>query len=260
MPALVDTHAHLDLLLEEGLPVTEALAGARKAGVAKIMTIGIDLPSSAAAVRLAEEHEEVFAAVGVHPNSADGYDSGVEKELRALGASPKVVAIGEIGLDYYRDRSPRDRQRAAFRRQLELAVELSLPVCVHSREASEDVLRVLGTLRPRPAGILMHCFSGDIRLAGKMLELGCHIALAGPVTFRNATTTAEVARSIPLDRLLLETDSPFLAPHPHRGKRNEPALLPLVAQRVADLREISLDEVAEATTANANKLFGLDRR
>ncbi len=255
---LIDTHAHLDLLEEEGLPVAQAVLRARDAGVEAIVTIGIDVPSSRRAVEIARRNENVYAAIGVHPHGSEGYDTSAERELRAMAAEPRVVAVGEIGLDYYHDRSPRERQRAAFRHQLELAIDLGLPICVHSRDASEDVLRILEGQRLKPKGILMHCFDGDGSLAERMLGLGCRISLAGPVTFKNAAKAASIAGSIPLERLLLETDSPYLAPHPHRGTRNEPALLPLIGRRIAELRGVPVEEVARATTGNARRFFGLE--
>lgn len=256
MRRLIDTHAHLDLLAADGVPVEVALAHARDAGVERIVTIGIDVPSSREAVRLADEHDEVFATVGVHPHDAEYYDSQAEDELRALAAHPKVVAIGEAGLDYYRDRSPRDRQRLAFRRQLELAADLGLPVCIHCRDASQDLLRILTRQPRKPDTMVLHCFSGDEVLSSKMVELGCYISMAGPATFRNAKVSARVAQVVPLERLLIETDCPYLAPDPHRGTTNEPALLPIIADRIAQLRGITPAEVASATTSNASRVFG----
>lgn len=257
VPALVDTHAHLDLLAGEGVPVAEAIARARDAGVERIITIGIDLATSREAVKIAEAHEGVYATVGVHPHDSAGYESHIEGELRALASSPRVVAVGEIGLDYYRDRSPRDRQRIAFRHQLDLAVELGLPVCIHCRDASQDLLRILTEHTRKPETMVLHCFSGDVKLAAKMIAMGCHISLAGPVTFKNAANAEDVAKSVPLDRLLIETDCPYLAPHPHRSKTNEPALLPIIAERIAELRGLTLAAVADATTSNARGVFGL---
>lgn len=257
---LIDTHAHLDLLSAEGLPVADAIERARKAGVESVITIGIDLESSRVAARLAQTHEGVYATVGVHPHSADNYETHIEGELRKLAAQGRVVAIGEVGLDYYRDRSPRDRQRAAFRHQLGLAAEVGLPVCIHSREASQDLQRILSEDIRKPDTMVLHCFSGDERLAAMMVEMGCYISLAGPVTFKNAVAAARVAETVPLERLLIETDCPYLAPHPHRGARNEPALLPLIAQRIAQLRGIDAAEVAVATTANAIRVFGLGQK
>lgn len=256
--SLVDTHAHLDLLASEGVPVDVALERARQAGVRKIITVGIDLETSREAVRLADTNPDVYAAVGVHPHNSEQYDTHTERALRELASHPRVVAIGEIGLDYFRDRSPRERQRAAFRHQLGMAIDLGLTVCVHSREASQDVLRILSRDSIRPKATVMHCFNGDQALAVKMIELGCHLSLAGPVTFTNASRTAQAAAAVPLEALLLETDCPYLAPHPHRGETNEPALLPLIAGHIAELRGISIEEVARATTGNAQRVFGLD--
>lgn len=260
MTGLVDSHAHLDLLAREGVPVAQALDRARDAGVEQIVTIGIDVVSSREAVALAERYEQVYATVGVHPHNAACYESHVESELRAYAAHPKVVAVGEIGLDYYRDRTPRDRQRHTFRQQLDLAVAVGLPVVIHCRDASEGLLRILTEHRQLPRAVLLHCFSGDELLATKMVEIGCHISLAGPVTFKNAEKAARVAQSVPPGRLLIETDCPYLAPHPYRGRTNEPALLPLVAARIAELRGTDIEHVAHATTANARRFFGLQAR
>jgi len=256
-PRLVDTHAHLDLLDREGIAVGDAVARARDAGTGRIITVGINLESSREAVRIAEAYEGVFAVIGVHPHDSAGYESHIERELRALAASPRVVAIGEVGLDYYRDHSPRDRQRIAFRHQLDLAAELGLPVCIHCRDASQDCLRILTEHARKPDTVVLHCFSGDERLAAKMVDMGCYISLAGPITFKNAVDAARVAQSVPLDRLLIETDCPYLAPVPYRGKTNEPALLPLIAERIAELRGIPVADVARATTANARDVFDL---
>ncbi len=264
-PLLVDTHAHLDLMEDEtaaavaaGLsPAAAAVAAATAAGVGLVITIGIDLASSARAVELASQFPEVYAAVGMHPQVGSAVDDAVMRRLRELAAHPKVVAIGETGLDFYRNRSPHSDQERAFLAHISLARELALPLIIHDREAHAQTLAILREADLPHGTVVMHCFSGDAEMARECLELGCYISIAGPVTFRNARRLQEVVEQLPLDRILLETDSPFLAPHPHRGKPNSPAMLPLIAQSVADLQSLSLASVAKATSANAQKVFGL---
>jgi TatD DNase family protein len=211
---------------------------------------------------LAQQYAGIYAAVGVHPHDAKTLDAAALEELRALARSPHIVAIGEIGLDYYRDLSPRDVQRRAFQQQLELAADLGLPVIIHDRDAHDDTLAMLSewraTLGARnsPSGVL-HSFSGDVAVAERAIEAGFCIGVSGPVTYRKADQTREVARAVPLDRLLIETDAPYLTPQPYRGKRNEPAYVRSVAQAVAEARGLTLAQVAVQTTANAAALFRL---
>jgi len=254
---LVDTHCHLDFpQFDADRAAVWERAGA--AGVIVLIDPGTDLPSSRRAISLAEQHQGIYAAVGVHPHDAASLDEPALAELRRLAAHPKVVAIGEIGLDYARDLSPRDRQRAAFEAQLGLAAELSLPVIVHQREAAADVLAALRGWagQPEPGGVL-HAFSGDLDMARQAVDWGFYIGIAGPLTFTNARQLPEIAGWAPAGRLLLETDAPYLTPHPHRGQRNEPAYLRLTAQRLAELRRISPDELARQVTDNARRLFRL---
>ena len=261
---LVDTHAHLDFeKFDRDRPAV--LARAREAGVVAIVTIGVDLPSSQEAVALAEAHEAVYATVGMHPHDAKALDGEVLARLRDLGGHEKVVAVGEIGLDFYRDLSPRDVQRRAFRAQLAWAARLGKPVVIHDREAHGQIMEVLSGWAVEQGGSplegrlgVLHTFSGDLVMAERAIELGFYLSISGPVTYKNARRLAEVVRAVPLERLLVETDSPFLAPHPHRGKRNEPAYVHLVAERVAEIKGLPLDKVAAATTANAERLFGFE--
>jgi TatD DNase family protein len=261
---LVDTHAHLDFSKFDG-DRPAVLSRAWAAGVVAIVTIGVDLPSSEQAVALAEAHDGVYATVGMHPHDAKALDGNVLARFRELGCHEKVVAVGEIGLDFYRDLSPREVQRRAFQAQLAWAAQLGKPVVIHDRDAHDEIMEVLaiwaGEQRGSPLegrlGVL-HTFSGDRAMAERAVELGFYLSVAGPVTYPNAGQLREVVRAVPLDRLLVETDCPFLAPHPHRGKRNEPAYVRLVAERVAALKDRPLDEVAEATTANARRLFGFE--
>lgn len=260
---LIDTHAHLDFGQFDD-DRNAVLDRAWQAGLIAIITIGIDLKTSRAAVALAEAHERVFATVGFHPHDAKRADAVALAELRELAQHPRVVAIGEMGLDFYRDRSPRDVQRRVFRRQLQIAAELGKPVVVHDREAHADTLEILQqwiaesqTTFSEYRGVL-HCFSGNLALAQAVIELGFFIGVDGPITYRNARKLPDIVKALPLDRLLVETDAPFLTPHPHRGQRNEPAYVRLVAEKIADTKNLPLEEVAQATTANAKALFQLD--
>jgi TatD DNase family protein len=262
---LIDTHAHLDFSQFDG-DLRNVLQRAGEAGVASIVTMGYDLDSSREAVALAKEHANLRACVGVHPHEAAQASPQVLDSLKELSGPPEVVGIGEIGLDYYRDRSPRDAQRRVFERQLETALDVGKPVVVHDREAHADVMTTLrdwskaassgkGALRP-PLGVI-HCFSGDEAMARELFELGFYVSVAGPVTFSKATELQELVRRLPLGRLLVETDCPFLAPHPYRGKRAEPAHVRLVASKIAEVKDVSLEEVARVTTDNARTLFRL---
>ncbi|MEA3460062.1 MAG: TatD family hydrolase [Chloroflexota bacterium] len=252
---LIDTHVHLDFPQFEG-DREEVIERALAAGVWRIINVGTDLASSRRAVALAEAHPQIYAAVGVHPHDAKTLTDKALTELRELARHPRVVAIGEIGLDFYRDLSPRDIQREALEQQLALAQELGKPVVIHDREAHAEVMEILRR-RQGLRGVL-HCFSGSLEMAREAIELGFHISVAGPVTFENARRLLEIVRQLPLERLLIETDCPYLAPHPHRGRRNEPAYVRLVAQRIATLKEVPLETVAHTTTDNARALFGLE--
>jgi TatD DNase family protein len=262
---LVDSHCHLD---DQRFDADReaVIARAMENGVACIVNPGVDLPSSCAAVALAQKHEHIHAAVGIHPHDAKTLDADALEQLKRLARSPQVVAIGEIGLDYYRNLSPRDVQRRAFEMQLEMAAELGLPVIVHDRDAHDDVLAMLSswslslraprsTLNGKPG--VLHSFSGDVALARRAEALGFYIGISGPVTYKNADQTREVARAILLERLLIETDAPYLTPQLHRGKRNEPAYVRLVAQAVAEARGLTLEQVAAQTWANTTALFRL---
>jgi TatD DNase family protein len=255
---LVDTHAHLDFPQFDN-DRERVIERAATADVKAIINVGADLVSSQAAVALAEAYPQVYAAVGVHPHDAKTLTKEVLEELRALASHPKVVAIGEIGLDFYRDLSPRDKQRQAFRQQLALAREVGKPVIIHDREAHKEVMAILRRWAEgshESVGVL-HCFSGNLAMAQEAIELGFYISIAGPVTFQNARRLRELVRQLPLEKLLIETDCPYLTPHPHRGKRNEPAYVKFVAQEVARVRATSLEEVARSTSDNAHSLFAL---
>jgi TatD DNase family protein len=255
---LTDTHCHLDFNDFEK-DRAAVLARAWEAGLEHILIPGIDLASSRVALALAESHPRLFAAIGVHPSSAATWDGRTLESLEALAAHPKVVAIGEIGLDYYRDRAPRPLQRQVFEAQLDLARRLHLPVVVHTRNASEasrgctaDSLQMLA--EAAVMGVL-HSFSGNQAEAEAALALGLALGFTGPITFKTAEALRQVAASVPLDRLLIETDSPFLTPHPRRGQRNEPAFVRYVAEKLAEIHNQPPPVVAEQTTVNARRLF-----
>ncbi len=253
---LVDTHVHLDDAAFA--PDLDAvLARARGAGVRGFVSVGTSVASSRRAVALAEQHRDVYAAVAIHPHDAAEATPEALAALEDLARHPKVVAIGETGLDWYRDFAPRDAQLWALRAHLDLARHHGLPVIVHCREAYADVLEVLAAYPD--LCVIMHCFSGSLEVARVCLDRGYYLGLGGPVTYRNARRATEVARYVPPDRVLLETDAPYLPPEPHRGRRNEPAYLPLVAQAVARARDVAPGTVAELTSANARVAFGLGR-
>ena len=255
---LVDTHCHLDFedlaAEQEGI-----LARAKQVGVEQIITIGIDLPTSRRAIALAETNGMIYATIGIHPHNACALSSKDLQELLTLGRKSQVVAYGEIGLDFYRNYKSRPVQISCLQEQLNVARQLGLPVVIHDREAHEEVLQILLKQEAWEIGGAMHCFSGDWSFAKKCLDLGFYLSIAGPVTFAKAQILQDVARQCPLDRLLLETDAPFLAPVPKRGKRNEPAFLIHTAEKIASLRNLPFEEVARQTTSNARRLFKLPK-
>jgi TatD DNase family protein len=260
---LVDTHCHLtfDAFAED---LEEVLRRAWGAGVERVLIPGIDAATSRSGVALAEAFSELFAAVGVHPNDSRTWGNETLLALREMALHAKVSAIGEIGLDYYRDRAPKDLQITIFQTQLDLARELDLPVVIHNREATGDLLSILETwvggmvAESHPLALhpgVLHSFSGTPEEAGRAVDLGFCIGITGPVTFKNSAQMQEVVRAVPLESLLVETDAPFLTPHPHRGKRNEPAFVRFVAQKIAELRDVPLLTVEIVTTSNAERLF-----
>ena len=253
---LVDSHAHLDdPRLASDLP--EVIERARKAGLVGIITVGADVASSRAAVDLAHRFPMVWAAVGIHPHEAKTFSADALRELFRLAADSKVVAIGEIGLDYHYNYSPPSVQRVAFREQLLLANEVNLPVIIHDREAHSEVEAVLEEIPPKRRGVF-HCFSGDATMASRLLGKGYYLSFAGPVTFERAEEHyRRILQVVPLGKFLVETDSPYLSPVPFRGQRNEPARVTLVAARIATLLGTDLQEVVEATAKATANLFGL---
>lgn len=251
---LFDTHAHLHFEAFAG-DLDAVLARARAAGVQRILTVGTDVADSRAAVALAARAPGLWAAVGIHPHDAGGAGDGALEEIARLLEAPRVVAVGEVGLDFYRDLSPRREQERVFRALVALARRASRPLVIHCRNAYAEVLRVLAEERAHEVGGIMHCFAGDVDTARRCLELGFLISLAGPLTYPRPGPLPAVARWVPLDRLVVETDCPFLPPQGHRGQRNEPAYLPVTVARLAELRGDSVDLVAEWTTRNARSLL-----
>lgn len=249
----VDTHCHLDM--DRYNDVDDVISRAKSAGVGTIITIGIDLKSSREAVKLCSQYQNIYGAVGIHPHYAPTCDASALAQLRELSKHPKVVAFGEIGIDRYKDYAPIADQIKAFTIQLQCAKELNLPIIIHDREAHGEIITILKEHGPFPAGGIIHCFSGDKTVARRFLDLGFHLSIPGVVTFKKAQELQEATAEIPLNRLLLETDGPFLAPEPYRGKRNEPAYLLYTAEKVAMLHDISLEELAEITSRNVQNLL-----
>ena len=254
MTQYFDTHAHYDSG-KFNADREEVLRAVHESGVALIVDPGDCAATSARAVAIAQEYDFVYAAVGWHPEEAAGWTDDSLEQIRALAAQPKVCAIGEIGLDYHYEDPPRDVQQRAFRMQMELAQKLSLPVVIHEREAHEDGLRIISDF-PDVTGVF-HCFSGSYEMAKELIRRGWYIGFTGVVTFKNARKAVEVAEKIPLDRILIETDCPYMAPEPFRGRRNDPSLVPFVAKKIAEIRGISAEEAAAVTEENAKRLFRL---
>lgn len=254
---LFDTHAHLNVQ-QFAEDREEAKQRAFDAGVGYMVMVGFDRETIPLAIEMAEQNETIYAAVGWHPVDAIDMTDEDLVWIESLTSHPKVVAIGEMGLDYHWDKSPKDVQKEVFRRQIRLAKKVNMPIIIHNREATEDIIDILRDEEARKVGGIMHCYNDAADYIQTFLNMNFYISLGGPVTFKNATMPKEVAVQVPLDRLLVETDAPFLAPHPNRGKRNEPAYVTLVAEKISQLRGIGFDELSKATTENAFQLFKLD--
>ena len=258
MIEFVDTHCHLDDdKFKDDL--IEAIERAKSAGVTRIIDFGSSLKSSEIAAQLATEHEEIFAGVGIHPEEIDDFSkSNVVDKLVELTKNDKVIAIGEIGLDYHwtQDTDIKERQKKIFIQQLDLARQLNLPICIHERDAHGDALKILKTEAKGLRGVL-HCFSGSLEMAREVWKLGLLIGVDGPLTFKNSAKLPEIVKAAPSDMLLIETDSPYLAPTPYRGKRNEPAFVIEVAKKIAEIRSESLELIAKITTKNAENLYNI---
>ncbi|MBM4121885.1 MAG: TatD family deoxyribonuclease [Nitrospira sp.] len=255
---LIDSHAHLDDARFDG-DREAVIARAQQAGVETFVTIGCDLATSRAAVELADRYPFVYATIGVHPHEVKQIGDDWYDELRRLAKHPKVVAYGEIGLDYHYNYSPPKLQRDRFREQIVLARELGLPIIVHTREAQEDTITILKEEQAQKVGGVFHCFSGDAWLAKDALDLGFFLSFSGVITFQNATMLRDIVKTVPMDRLLVETDCPYLTPVPHRGKRNEPAYVRHVAEKIAELKAegtaVTVEEIGHITSQNARRLF-----
>jgi TatD DNase family protein len=253
---LIDSHAHLDMKdFKEDLD--EVLKRALEAGLSHIITIGVDLQSSQKALELAHQYDFIFSTVGHHPHDADTLDTDQLNALKTLAFNPKVVAWGEIGLDFFRNYSPRQKQITAFEQQLDLAAELTLPVIIHSRDAHQEIYDILKEREGKIAKGVIHCFSGDYDLAMRFIDMGYYISIPGTVTYKKAWNVQDVAARIPLDRLLVETDAPYLTPIPKRGKRNEPAFMAYTAKKIAELRNMDFEAFARQTTENTRCVFGI---
>jgi TatD DNase family protein len=252
---LIDTHCHLDFDRYE-LDRKEVIQRAFDANVAGLLNISVDLKSARKSIEIAERYQGIYAAVGVHPNDAAEASEEDLVELLSLLQHPKVVAVGEVGLDLYRDYSPKEVQRKIFKRFLHWSIEYQKPLIIHNRNADAEIVSLIENTSKSGWRGVFHCFSGDRNLAQRILDLGFLISFTGTITFKNSTSTP-VVKYVPLDRLLLETDSPFLAPVPHRGKRNEPAYVHFIAQKIAEIKGHTVQEVARITTQNARDLFGI---
>lgn len=254
---LFDTHVHVNAeQFNEDLE--DVIERAQEAGVNNMVVVGFDRPTITRAMELIETYDFMYAAVGWHPVDAIDMTEEDLKWIEELSSHPKVVAIGEMGLDYHWDKSPKAIQMEVFRKQIRLAKKVGLPIIIHNREATADIVNILKEEEASEVGGIMHCFSGSAETAMECIDMNFYISLGGPVTFKNAKKPKEVAAAVPLDRLLIETDCPYLAPHPYRGKRNEPSYVKLVAEQIAEIKQLSVEEVSQATTNNAKKLFGIN--
>lgn len=254
---LFDTHAHLnaDQYKED---LAEVMVRAQEAGVSNIVVVGFDRLTIKRAMELAEAHDFIYACVGWHPVDAIDMTNEDLAWIEELASHPKVVALGEMGLDYYWDKSPQEIQKEVFRKQIQLAKKVKLPIVIHNRDATADIVEILREEGASEVGGIMHCFSGSVEIAKECLEMNFYISLGGPVTFKNAKKPKEVALEIPLARLLIETDCPYLTPHPYRGQRNEPSYVKLVAEQIAEIKGLTFEEIARATSDNAKRIFGIN--
>jgi TatD DNase family protein len=253
---LIDSHSHLEMA-EFRRDLKEVIQRAKASGVEYIFTVGTEKEDWNRALEIAHSHPSVYAILGVHPHNAREIDEETYSTLRKLCTDDKVRAYGEIGLDFYRNRSPRDVQIERFREQIQLAKELCLPIVVHDREAHKETLEILKSEKAEEDGGIIHCFSGDYEMAKECIEMGFYISIPGTITFKNAGGFQEIIERLPLQSLLIETDAPFLAPVPFRGKRNEPSYVRYTAQKVAEIKNVSFEKVAEVTTENALRVYRL---
>lgn len=253
---LFDSHSHMysGNFMDDREEVFQRI---KDAGVSYVLNAGSDLESSVQAIELAGRYDMFYAAVGCHPHDVKDMDESTMIMFKGLAKKPKVQAIGEIGLDYHYDYSPRDVQQYWFRRQIQLALELSLPIIIHDREANDDVMSILKEEKAFQTKVVMHCFSGSEELARQYIKLGAMISISGTVTYKNARKTVEVAKSIPIEHLMIETDAPYLTPEPFRGKRNEASYVKYTAEKIAEIRGIGFEELADVTRENAKRFFDI---
>ena len=251
----IDTHCHLDFENFDG-DRESVIQRSIKNKIEAIITIGTSVDTSLKSIELAEKFATVFASVGIHPNDANNVNKSSIQKIYDISTNPKVVAIGEIGLDYYRDYAPKNIQKELFRAQLKIAREKELPVIIHNRQAHSDVYDILVEEKPTGLKGVLHSFDGDLHFLDSVLAYNFYVSFTGVVTFKNANFD-ELIKRVPLENLLLETDSPFLTPTPFRGKRNEPSYITYIAEKIAEVKEISIDELGKVTSANARKLFNL---
>lgn len=255
---LIDTHVHLNADHYDA-DLDEVIERARAAGVSHFVVIGFDNKTIDRTMELIDKYEDVYGVIGWHPVDAIDCSEADLMRIEKLSSHPKIVGIGETGLDYHWDKSPKEVQKEIFKAQIALAKRVNLPIVIHNREATGDVVEILESEGAGDVGGIMHAFSSSAEIADRVLKMDFMISLGGPVTFKNAKQPKEIAKHVPLDRLLIETDAPFLTPHPYRGKRNEPAYVKLVAEEIAALRDISFEEVARATSENALKIYNIPR-
>lgn len=253
---LIDSHAHLDFP-DYANELDEVIKRAQDSGVSKIISVGTTLDGSYSCLALAKKHPFIYSTAGIHPHDAKDVTDDCYKKIEALAREEKVIAIGEVGLDFHYEHSPRETQKEVFRQFIRLAKKTGLPLVVHTREAEEETLQILESEKASEVGGVIHCFSGSLDLAKKCLQMGFHISIPGIVTFKKASNVHEVVNMVPIEKMLIETDSPFLAPIPYRGKRNEPAYVKIVAEKVAELKGLSLEDVARITTLNTERLFAI---
>lgn len=251
---MIDTHAHLDFN-DYKKDREDVFNRARKIGVEKIVNIGADLEGSRRSVELAEKYDFIYASVGIHPHEADTLDEDSLAELKKLAASPKVKAIGECGLDFYYDNSPRKIQKAAFKKEIELALELDLPLVVHSREAAAETLEILDAAGDLAENLIFHCYAYGPQEIEEIIKRDYYVAFGGLITFNSAEAIRQALKKMPLNRILLETDAPYLTPAPHRGQRNEPAYLEHILKKAAAIKGISAEEMGKITTENAERIY-----
>lgn len=253
---IFDSHTHLNAEQFQ-TEIPETVARAAELGVTEMAVVGFDTPTIAKSLELNQAYEGIYSIIGWHPTEAGSYTKEVEDRLQQQLTLPKVVALGEIGLDYHWMEDPKDVQEKVFRRQIAIAREHKLPISIHMREAIEDTYRILKDEDVRDIGGIMHSYSGDFEWAQRFMDLGMHISFSGVVTFKKALDVQEAATNVPLERLLVETDAPYLAPMPYRGKRNEPGYTRYVVEKIAELRNLPFEEVAAQTRRNAHELFGI---